>query len=305
MRTTFARGLQFPEGPVIMPDGTVLVVEIKRQTLTRLHPDGHAEVVAHLGGGPNGAAIGPDGTCYVCNNGGFGWRTHGKLTMPHGVPDTYQGGSIQRVDLATGRVETLYDQADGRRLRGPNDLVFDSAGGFWFTDLGKTRTHDLDRGSLYYAKADATGVHEAIGNLLTPNGVGLSPDGLTLYVAETETARIWSWPLAAPGKVAAGAGPGPKGGRLVYASPTFVRFDSLAIDADGNICVATIHDGGITTIAPTGERIDFFAVDDDPIVTNICFGGPEMRTAWITCSGTGVVLQADWPRAGLPLASQR
>lgn len=305
MNRTFASSLQFPEGPVIMPDGSLLVVEIKRKTLTRIHPNGRTKVIAHLGGGPNGAAIGPDGACYICNNGGFGWLTHGSLTIPHGVPDIYQGGSIQRVDLSTGNVETLYDRADGYRLRGPNDLVFDSEGGFWFTDLGKARTHDIDRGSIYYAKADGTMIREMVTDMLTRNGIGLSPDGRTLYAAETETARILSWSLDGPGQIATGAGPGPGGGRLVYASPTFVRFGSLAVDAEGNISVATIHDGGITTVTPSGEWVDFFAIPEDPIVTNICFGGPELRTAWITCSGTGVVLQVDWPRAGLPLASQQ
>ena len=66
-------GLKFPEGPVAMPDESVLVVEIARGTLSRVMPDGKVEVVAEPGGGPNGAAIGPDGKCYICNNGGFEW----------------------------------------------------------------------------------------------------------------------------------------------------------------------------------------------------------------------------------------
>jgi len=65
-----AEGLRFPEGPIAMADGSVLLVEIARGTLSRVR-DGRVEVVADLGGGPNGAAIGPDGACYVCNNGGF------------------------------------------------------------------------------------------------------------------------------------------------------------------------------------------------------------------------------------------
>ncbi|SVD26045.1 uncharacterized protein METZ01_LOCUS378899, partial [marine metagenome] len=60
--------LQLPEGPIAMNDGSVLVVEIKRGTLSRVHPDGQVDIVAHIGGGPNGAAIGPDGHCYICNN---------------------------------------------------------------------------------------------------------------------------------------------------------------------------------------------------------------------------------------------
>ena len=56
-----ATGLKFPEGPVALPDGDVLLVEIQRGTLSRVRPDGRVTVVAHTGGGPNGAAIGPDG----------------------------------------------------------------------------------------------------------------------------------------------------------------------------------------------------------------------------------------------------
>src|SRR5437588_11759500 len=68
-----ADGLNYPEGPVYCPDGTVLVVEIGAGTLTRIYPDGSKpkETVATLGGGPNGAAIGPDGAIYICNDGGF------------------------------------------------------------------------------------------------------------------------------------------------------------------------------------------------------------------------------------------
>ena len=68
-----AQELQFPEGPVARPDGTALVVEIRRGSLSRVGTDGSVDVVADLGGGPNGAAIGPDGACYVVNNGGFPW----------------------------------------------------------------------------------------------------------------------------------------------------------------------------------------------------------------------------------------
>src|SRR3972149_4123848 len=65
--------LQFPEGPVCLPDGNFLVVEIRRGTLTHITPAGKKTYVANLGGGPNGAAIGPDGHAYGWNCGGFNW----------------------------------------------------------------------------------------------------------------------------------------------------------------------------------------------------------------------------------------
>ena len=291
-----ATGLEFPEGPVCLPDGSVLVVEIKRGTLSRVHPDGTVKVVADTGGGPNGAAIGPDGACYVCNNGGFEWHYAGDLTLPGNQPADYTGGSIQRVDLETGRVETLYSECGGNPLRGPNDLVFDSQGGFWFSDHGKMRERDRDRGGLYYALPDGSRVVEAVFPLDSPNGVGLSPDEQRLYVAETHTGRVFAWDLAAPGEIASSLR-----GELVAGLPGHQLLDSLAIDADGNVCVATIVNGGITVISPDGSKIEHVAMPD-PLTTNICFGGDDLRTAYITLSATGKLVATDWKTPGLALA---
>ena len=100
-----ATDLEFPEGPVVMPDGSVVLVEIRGQRLTRVWPDGRKEVVAKIPGGPNGAALGPDGKIYICNNGGFSWIPTRNMIMPGPQPDDYQGGSIQRIDLQSGKVE--------------------------------------------------------------------------------------------------------------------------------------------------------------------------------------------------------
>jgi gluconolactonase len=133
------QGLKFPEGPIAMSDGSVVLVEIQRGTLTRVQPDGTKKVVADCGGGPNGAAVGPDGCVYVCNNGGFEWHEVAGLTLPGLQPPDYAGGKIQKVDLGTGQVQDLYTECGGIGLRGPNDIVFDAEGGFWFTDHGKNR----------------------------------------------------------------------------------------------------------------------------------------------------------------------
>ena len=195
--TVLATGLQFPEGPIAMADGTVLVVEIARGTLSRVLSDGHVEVVAETGGGPNGAAMGPDGACYVCNNGGFEWVERRGRIYPGEQAADYAGGRIERVELDTGKVEVLYTHANGVPLRGPNDLVFDAAGGFWFTDHGKTRPRARDRTGVFYAKADGSHVEEVIFPLEAPNGIGLSPNEDELYVAETPTGRLWAFPRRA------------------------------------------------------------------------------------------------------------
>jgi gluconolactonase len=295
-----AKGLKFPEGPVAMPDGSVLVVEIQGQRLMRVLPNGDLKVAAHLGGGPNGAALGPDGRCYVCNNGGFSWRTDDGFTRPTGESADYTGGCIQRVNLADGKVETLYTHCDGVPLRGPNDIVFDAHGGFWFTDFGKKFADRLLLGGLYYARTDGTFIRRAAFPFMTPNGIGLSPDGKTLYAAETETSRLWSYPVLGPGELQLQPFPSPNGGRLVHGLPGYQRFDSLALEESGNICVATLVRGGISVFSPDGKLIEFHEAPEG-YCTNICFGGPERRTAFITLSGYGQLFEAEWPRPGLRL----
>lgn len=294
--------LAFPEGPIAMPDGSVVVVEIQGGRLTRVFPDGELQTIADVGGGPNGAAIGPDGHCYVCNNGGFSWRTDDNYTRPTGAAEDYDGGAIQRVNLETGAVETLYTHCDGVPLHGPNDIVFDDNGGFWFTDFGKKFDDRLLLGFLYYARADGSAINRAAKHLLTPNGVGLSPDGKTLYASETESSRLWSYPITGKGKLANARWPSPNGGKLVHGLPGYQRFDSLAVEECGNICVATLVEGGISVFSPEGELLEFHEAPEG-YCTNICFGGRDMKTAYITLSGYGQLLEVRWPRPGLKLHS--
>jgi gluconolactonase len=296
-----ASGLRFPEGPIALPNGDVLLVEIEGGTLTRVKPDGRTEVVARPGGGPNGAAMGPDGKVYLCNNGGFEWlplKDGGK--RPGHQPADYSGGRIERVDLNTGAVEVLYTHGPNGPLRGPNDLVFDGHGGFWFTDLGKGRHRDLDRGGVYYARADGSSIQEVVYPMMTPNGIGLSPDGKRLYVAETQTARVWAFEVEAPGVVKKLPFPAPNGGTLLAAMSSFRLFDSLAVDSGGNVCVASLFEGGITVIPPDGGPSHLVPMPD-LYTTNICFGGPDLKTAFITLSVSGKLVAVDWPRPGVPL----
>jgi gluconolactonase len=297
-------GLRFPEGPVAMPDGGVALVEIAAQRIARVGPDGSTSTIADVPGGPNGLAVGPDGLFYVCNNGGFTFaETDGNL-RPVAPSADYETGRIETVDPRTGEVKRLYDRVGDHRLRGPNDLMFDGQDGFWFTDLGKSRPRDRDHGGLYWAAADGSHIVEAAHPIPGGgNGVGVSPDGKTVYVAETETGRLWAWDIGGSGVLRKRPWPSPHGGRLVCQLPGYRRLDSLAIAASGNIVVATLIAGEITTISPDGDILDVMAMPDI-MPTNICFGGPDMRTAWITLSCTGRLAELTWREPGLRLPFQ-
>jgi len=278
-----AEGLRFPEGPIAMADGSVILVEIARGTLSRVW-DGKVEVICDLGGGPNGAALGPDGAVYVANNGG------GVVADDRPVG---QGG-IDRVDLSTGKGERLYEAAGGHHLSAPNDLVFDRGGGFWFTDFGKQSGRHRHLSGLYYARPDGSSVEEVSFGGTGYNGVGLSPDETVVYAAETFTGRLIAFDLAAPGKVVKGG----RGGRVVGAPKGRTFFDSLAVQANGAVCIASIADG-ITVMAPQGGYSQ--TPTPDRMTTNICFGGADLRDAYITLSDTGRLIRMRWPEAGLKL----
>jgi gluconolactonase len=287
-------GLRFPEGPVVLPGGDLLVVELVAGRLTRIAPDGTKSTVAELGGSPNGAALGPDGAVYVCNSGGYPHTEVNGMVLPFGpggvtVDEHYIGGRIQRVDLATGEWTDLYTECEGVRLNGPNDLVLDADGGLWFTDHGKRRERDEDLGVLYWCRPDGSSIVQVDHGLLAPNGIGLSPDGRTLYVAETHTARLLAYDVQGPGAAS--------GKRVVMRAPDQRLFDSLAVDGAGNVCIGTLVEGGITVVEPDGDH-HLVHVAEDRLVTNICFDG---TTAYLTLSSTGRVLVGRWPRKGLPL----
>ena len=288
-----ADGLAFPEGPVALADGSVVVVEIHAGLITRCMPDGAKEVIAEVGGGPNGAAIGPDGALYVCNNGGPRSR------QPHPP-------AIQRVDLTTGEWEALYLEADGTPLVAPNDIVFDTEGGFWFTDM--------KGGAILYARPDGSAIRRVVGDASFPNGIGLSPDGTVLYWAQTFSRQLVRRRISSPGEVEASPGMSitslVRSGALdpwslVVGLPGCIELDSLAVDSLGRVCIGGLVDSGIVVIDPaTGDwelrRLPGHLADG--AVTNICFGGPDNRTAFITTSEHGRLLAAQWDAPGAALA---
>ncbi|MEL6522298.1 MAG: SMP-30/gluconolactonase/LRE family protein [Pseudomonadota bacterium] len=294
-------GLGFPEAPVAMDDGTVLFVDIKEETLCRVDPQGQVTVVAKIPGGPNGVAIGPDGAAYVCNNGAvYSFVPFGpdKITVPAPIRPNYQGGSVHRVDLKTGTVTLLFDSYEGKRLISPDDIVFDEAGGFWFTDTGLQEDEISRLGALYYGTIDGKTLIKAA-TVSTANGVGLSPDGQKVYVSDTVFGRLWVMEIEGPGKLKPGPLPGMPG-NVVQTLPGYQWLDSLKVEAGGKVCVGTIFNGGITVFDPDGT-VEHVPVPD-LFTTNMCFGGSDMQDLWITASSTGKIYKTRWPRPGLKLA---
>jgi gluconolactonase len=278
-----AEGLAFPEGPVVMADGSVIVVELAGGRITRCW-NGRTETICDIGGGPNGAAIGPDGALYVCNNGGL------DLVKFQNARGAGHEGRVERVDLATGKFERLYDACDGIALEAPNDVVFDADGRMWFTDLGKSHDGIRTASGLFSALPDGSSIAAINRHAVSYNGVGLSPDGRHVYVADTHQARLWRYDRAVE----------PQRPTWVATAPGPVGFDSLAVTAAGNICVATLYQGGITTITPDGQ-LSKRDIAGERYVTNIAFGGADMRDAWITWSTTGRLVKTRWDEAGLEL----
>jgi gluconolactonase len=289
---TIAQGLLFPEGLCALGSGDLLFVEIAAGTLRRLSPAGHLSIVAKLGDGPNGCAIGPDGAAYVTNNGGldFTRAANGRLAVG-GVPAGYRSGSIQRVDLRTGQVSTLYTHCQDVPLKGPNDLVFDGSGNIWFTDTGKIRARDRDQGGLYWCRPDGSEIREIMFPLNAPNGVALSPGGKTLLVALQDKRQIVGYDILGPGRIAAG--------KIVAAPAGAFSIDNIAVEQDGGIVAAAVGRGGLAVLSPDGSLRETILLDD-PVVTALAFGGSDHRTLYAALSTTGRIVALDWPRAGLP-----
>ncbi|MEZ5166045.1 MAG: SMP-30/gluconolactonase/LRE family protein [Acidimicrobiales bacterium] len=208
-------------------------------------------------------------------------------------------GSIQRVDLDTGEVTTLYTESSSGPLRAPNDLVFDAHGGFWFTDHGVRLERTSDRTGLHYAAIDGSSCVEVIHPLDAERDRAVArrfrpvrrrnPHGAGVAVAGDRSREV-----DASNPIGAG------GGELLHGAGGQQLFDSLAVDGEGWVCVGTLGNGGITAISPDGQQVEHHPLPD-LLVTNICFAAAA-PVAYCTLSGTGQLVAFDWPRPGLALA---
>ncbi len=296
--TVVATNLGAPEGPKYLADGSILICEMAYGHLSRILPGGKVETIADLGGSPNGAAIGPDGAAYVVNDGGLKFTPTGNGGWtPAGPSPNYIGGLVQRVDLKTGASRTLYKEVNGNPLSSPNDMVFDRSGGIWFSDAGATKARSKDFGGIYWCKPDGSEIREVVFGLIGPNGITLSPDGKTLYLALTQQRQVLSYQVEAPGVLKKGADGKPEA-TIFAALLGPASFDSMSMEEDGTLAVCSPQQGKIFFYTPDGKIRDEIYMGENG-VTNVTFGGADRKTLYITLTRSGRVVSLPWKRAGL------
>lgn len=297
-----ATGLAFPESPIVQSDGSVLVSEMAASRVTRI-TEGAAEEYAATGGGPNGiVAIGDH--LIVCQSGGAAWGTGpwpydypgaAQIRLPVGPAPDPVIPQVQRIsrDRTVSTVATTFLALDGREraLIRPSDVCSDGAGGFYMTDGGTINGRTRELTGLLHGTASGR-ITEIAYPLEMPNGVVLSPDGTSLYVAETRTRRVWRFNVARPGVITGASGfvTVPSGGPLNIGGA-----DGLCVTSDGCVIVATLGAGGVTVYDPAGILLLQIGTDD-PMATNAIVDEPRDRLLLTLASSGRLVAIQDWSR---------
>ena len=287
--TEIATTVAFTEGPVADRDGNVYFTELVFQRIMKLTPQGVLSVFRERSNNANGMLIDPEGRLIACE---------GAASQRMGVPQTFKP-QVTRTDLRTGKVEVLADNYQGKPFVGPNDVTIDSKGRLYFTDLTGGAVYRLDaRGQL--ARILATP------EIQRPNGIQISPDDKTLYLIEANGAQggarmIRAFDLRPDGTVT--------NMRVHYNFYPGRSADGMSIDSQGNLYASagmgqlrgtseTLDTKtGIYVISPRGALLKFIPIAED-YITNNAFGGPDMKTLYVTAGKTLYKLRTEI--AGLP-----
>ena len=261
-----ATGFLFTEGPLWHPDGFYYFVDIRRSNLHRITPGKPAELVRADTGEGNGTTFDLQGRLVICEGG------HRRVTRWS----------------ADGRSEVLVDRYEGKRLNRPNDVVCKSDGSLWFTDPGlrvPLAERELPYAGVYRIAAD--GVVTLAADCEYPNGLAFSPDERTLYVANTRwTAYIHAFELDAAGNVLR---------RRIFADmssdePDGVP-DGMKVDVEGRVyCTGP---GGTWVFAADGRRLGIIRTPEIP--ANLVFGGPDLKTLFLTARTSIYTLRVTTP----------
>ena len=259
----------FLEGPVFDAEGNLYVTDIPYGRVFRIDPRGAWTLVAEFDGEPNGMKFLSDRELLITD---------------------YKNG-LMALDIASGRVRPFLERRNSERFKGVNDLVFDSRGNLYFTDQGQTGLHD-PTGRVYRLAPDGK-LDALITNAPSPNGVALSPDEKTLYVAMTRGNTVWRVPLLADGSVS-------KVGQF-FTSYGPSGPDGLAMDETGRLIVANPGLGWAWVLSHRAEPVELLRGPAGSSITNVAFGGAGNRTLYLTDSSAGAVRRAAMSEPGCAL----
>lgn len=273
--------MAFLEGPTSDKDGNVYFVEMVTPRIMKVSKDGVTSTYRDKSNNANGLVIDAQGRLVACE---------GAASNRNGV-QTPSNGRITRTDLTTGKIEVLATAYQGKPLQGPNDLTLDNRGRIYFTDLGGSAVYRIDPDGTLTQLLTAPQVQR-------PNGIQVSPDDTKLYVADSfpppgNYRRIHVFDLKPDGSVA--------NGKIHYDFGQVRGADGMSIDVQGNLYASAgsgaTKNTGIHVISPAGTLVRIMPVPEDPISNN-AFGGPDMKTLYVTAGKTLYKLQNDI--AGLP-----
>lgn len=264
----------FLEGPSFDRAGNLLVVDIPYGRVLSISPAGEWSVVTEYDGWPNGLKIHRDGRVFIA--------------------DHRRG--IMQLDPATGTVTPLLEEVRREGFKGTNDLIFAANGDLYFTDQGQTGLQDAS-GRVFRLRADGQ-VDCLLANVPSPNGLVLSPDEKSLFVAATRANQIWRLPLHPDGSTS-------KVAAFITLSGGLAGPDGVAIDEQGGLAVAHCGLGTVWLFDRLGEPRYRIRSCEGISTTNLAFGGADNRSLFITESDTGTILRAEVPVAGQIMYSHR
>jgi len=287
-----ATSVSMLEGPTVDIDGNVYFTDILMQRIMRFSKDGVFSVFREKSNVANGLVIDPLGRL-VAAEGSSSPTAERSGMKTGGIP------RVTRTDLKTGRMEILADKYEGKPLSGPNDVTIDSQGRLYFTDSSGAAVYRIDDPGKITRILAAPDVQR-------PNGIQISPDDKTLYIVEANGAEggarnIRAYDLLPDGTV--------RNMRVLYDFYPGRSADGMSIDMQGNLYAAAgMHRTrgtaetldtkcGVYVISPQGKLLKFIPIPED-YLTNTAFGGPDMKTLYITAGKTLYKVRNDI--AGLP-----
>lgn len=258
----------FLEGPSFDRQGNLWFVDIPFGRIFRIDPKGNWDLVTQYDGWPNGLKFHRDGSAYICD---------------------YKKGLL-RLDTVTGKIETILETAYSEGFKGLNDLHFASNGDLYFTDQGQTGIAD-PTGRVFRLRADG-GLDRLVSNIPSPNGITLSTTEKHCYVAVTRSQQVWRLPLMADGSIS-------KTGVAIQLSGGAAGPDGIEMDGDNGLLVCHLGVGiwrFDANMLPT--HLIYSENPHHHHLANLCFGGQDLKTVYITESLSGDILVAQLPVAG-------